>query len=188
MRPSSAPQRLRIEHRQFLRHPSPLLALGMAAALAACSAAPRAPAAPEPPPAPAAPEAPSAPPPGAAGKLAPGMVDQVSPVPAFMGLGEHFNIEIQAEDAQRHRVHLVWGSGTRTADGVVMYRGTPGPKHDGTIALDGRLDTEAGARTIRVEIRTGECVDEADRPHPQSVTVEVEGESPLRGCGDLAVY
>lgn len=190
MRPSSASPSPATQRPRFT--PSPLLIAGVAVMLGACSAAPRVPAAAsEPPPAPSAPVAPEAspaPPPGAAGKLAPGMVDKVSPVPAFMGLGEHFNIEIQAEDAQRHRVHLVWGSGTWSADGTVFHRGTPGPKHDGVIALDGTLDTAKGTRAIRVEIRTGHCVDEADRPHPQSVTVQVEGESLLQGCGDLAVY
>ena len=164
-------------------------ALLLTMTLAACSATPPTEAA-----APAAPKpAASGPPPGAAGKIAPGMVGKVSPVPAFMGLGEHFNIEIQSRGAQTaegmpHRVHLVWGMGSDDAEGTLFYRSAPGPSRGAPIALDGTLDTAQGKKTIRVEIVTEACTDDADRPHPQRVKIVVQGETDMQGCGDLAVY
>lgn len=162
-------------------------ALGATVVLAACTATTPTEA--------AAPEAgPVGPPPGASGKLSPEMAGKVSPVPAFMGLGEHFRIEIQSDGGQtadglRHRVQLTWGTGTRQAEGTLFYRGTPGYTSGGApIALDGTLDTPVGKKTIRVEIATEACTDEADTAHPQRVTVTVQGEAAMRGCGDLAVY
>lgn len=135
----------------------------------------------------------SGPPPGASGKISPGMVGKVSPVPAFKGLGEHFNIEIQSEGGQtaegmRHRVHLVWGMGTYDAEGTLFYRSTPGPSRGAPILLDGTLETAKGQKTIRVEIVTEACTDDADRAHPQRVKVALQGETEMHGCGDLAVY
>lgn len=155
----------------------------------------------------AAPDVPApaaTPPPGAAGKISPDMVGKVSPVPAFKGLGEHFDIEIRSlgdrtAEGMRHRVHLSWGMGTHEAEGTLFYRGTldrstpdrsaPGGSARGApIALDGTLETPQGPKTIRVEITTGACTDDADRPHPQRVTVALQGETRMQGCGDLAVY
>ena len=116
------------------------------------------------------------------------MASRLSPVPAFMGLGEHFNIRIHAIGDMRHEVELTWAMGQKTAKGSLLYRDTPGVPHRGPIALDGTLDTADGAKKMRVEIVTESCTDDADRPHPQRVTVEVEGESTMQGCGDLAVY
>lgn len=139
------------------------------------------------------PAAASAPPPGAAGKISPDMVGKVSPVPAFKGLGEHFNIEIRSRgertaEGMRHSVRLVWGMGTYDAEGTLFYRSAPGPARGAPIALDGTLQTAQGPKTIRVEIVTEACTDDADRPHPQRVTVALQGETDMRGCGDLAVY
>lgn len=140
----------------------------------------------------------SGPPPGASGKISPGMVGKVSPVPAFMGLGEHFNIEIQSQGGQtaegmRHRVHLIWGMGTHDAEGTLFYRSTPdrstpGPARGAPIALDGTLETAQGRKTIRVDILTEACTDDADRAHPQRVKIALQGEADMHGCGDLAVY
>ncbi len=116
------------------------------------------------------------------------MASRLSPVPAFMGLGEHFNIRINATGDMRHEVELTWAMGQKTAKGSLLYRDTPGVPHRGPIALDGTLDTADGAKKMRVEIVTESCTDDADRPHPQRVTVEVEGESTMQGCGDLAMY
>lgn len=116
------------------------------------------------------------------------MAGRVSPMPAFMGLGEHFNIRIRSIGDMRHDVELSWAMGEKTAQGVLVYRGAPGMPHGGPIALDGSLDTADSAKPIRVEIVTEPCTDEADRPHPQRVTVTIEGEATLHGCGDLAVH
>jgi hypothetical protein len=164
-------------------------AVVLIAALTACTATqPQAAAAPL-----ADPPQASLPPPGASGKISADMVDKVSPVPAFMGLGEHFNIEIQSEggptvEGLRHRVHLVWGMGTYEADGTLFYRGTPGPSRGVPIALDGTLDTVKGKQVIRVEIVTEACTDDADMSHPQRVKIVLGTEAQMHGCGDLAVY
>ena len=171
-----------------MRIHSTLSALTLAATvvLAACTAtAPTEAAAPDP--------MPAGPPPGASGKLSPEMVGKVSPVPAFMGLGEHFRIDIQSDggqtpDGYRHRVQLTWGTGTRQAEGTLFYRSTGASSRGAPIALDGTLDTTAGKKTIRVEIATEACTDEADVAHPQRVSVTVQGEAVMHGCGDLAVY
>lgn len=131
-----------------------------------------------------APPAPAAPSP----KVSPEIAGRVSPVPAFMGLGEHFNIRIRSIGDMRHDVELTWAMGQKAAQGVLVYRDAPGVPHRGPIVLDGTLDTADGAKPIRVEIVTEPCIDEADRPHPQRVTVTLEGETTLHGCGDLAVY
>jgi hypothetical protein len=133
------------------------------------------------------------PPPGASAKLSPDMVGKVSPVPAFMGQGEHFRIQIQSEggesaDGLRHRVHLVWGMGSDDARGTLFYRGAPGPSRGAPIALDGSLVTAKGSRTIRVEIATEPCIDDADVAHPQRVNITLQGEIKMTGCGELAVY
>lgn len=135
----------------------------------------------------------SGPPPGASGKISPDMVGKVSPVPAFIGLGEHFNIEIQSDggptaQGMRHRVHLVWGMGTYDAEGILFYRSAPGPSRGAPIALDGSLQTAQGQKTIRVEIITEACTDDADRPHPQRMKITLQGAADMHGCGDLAVY
>lgn len=143
------------------------------------------------------------PPPGAAGKISPDMVGKVSPVPAFKGLGEYFNIEIQSQGGQtaegmRHRVHLIWGTpvgavGTHDAEGTLFYPSTPDRSMPDTvrgapILLDGTLQTAQGPKTIRVEITTEACTDDADQPHPQRVKIALQGETGMQGCGDLAVY
>jgi hypothetical protein len=133
------------------------------------------------------------PPPGASGKLSPEMVGKVSPVPAFRGLGEHFNIEIQSRgeptaEGLAHHLHLIWGSGSFEAEGTLFYRGTPGPSRGTPILLDGTLNTTKGKKAIRVEIVTEPCTDDADVAHPQRVKVAIQGGTDLNGCGELAVY
>ena len=162
--------------------PMPPLILALSIVLVACSAT-----------APIEAAAPTGPPPGASGKLSPDMVDKVSPVPAFMGLGEHFNIEIKSQGEQstggmRHHVRLVRGTGSEQAEGMLYYRGTPGPSRGAPIVLAGNLDTAQGSKTVRVEIFTEACTDDADVAHPQRVKIVLQGETDMNGCGDLAVY
>ena len=151
------------------------LVLGLAVAgttLAACSA----------------PQTATPAPPAPSPKVSPEMAGRVSPVPAFRGLGEHFNIRIHAIGDMRHEVELTWAMGQKTAKGVLVYRDAPGVPHRGPILLDGTLDTAEGAKALRVEIVGEACTDEADRPHMHRVTVAIDGETTLHGCGDLAVY
>ena len=141
----------------------------------------------------AAPEAvPSVPPPGASGKLSPDMVDKVSPVPAFMGLGERngkqWMIHLRSEGQMRHSVQLIWKKEHIRRDGDMFYRGTPGPSHGAPIALDGTLDTTQGRKAIHIEITTTPCTGDTDVAYPQAVKISVQGEADLKGCGELAVY
>lgn len=128
------------------------------------------------------------PPPGASGKISPSMVGSVSPVPAFMGAGKDFKIDIQSEGDMRHRVNLLWDNGSRAGDGVLVYRGTPGPSHGAPITMEGTLNTVRGATPVRVEITTETCTDASGLEHPQRVVVSVQGENAMHGCGELAVY
>ena len=162
-----------------------VVALAASALLAACTAtAPTEAAAPD--------AEPSGPPPGAAGKLSPDMVGNVSPVPAFMGQGEHLGkrwmIHIRSEGQMRHSVELIWAKEHLRREGTLFYRDAPGPSHGALIALDGTLDSAAGKQTIRVEIATEACTDAAGARYPQRVKITLQGETGMNGCGELAVY
>lgn len=122
------------------------------------------------------------------GKIAADQVGKVSPVPAFMGGGEHWSIDIQATGDMNHRVQLTWGSGSQKASGQLAYRGQPADAPRTLIVLSGELATAQGAKPMTVEIRDSACTDDGDRPHRHSVQVTVEGLQQMRGCGDLAVY
>jgi hypothetical protein len=163
-----------------MRIHKPILAItvAMSVVLAACSAIAQIEAA--------------APLPRASGKLSPDMVNKVSPVPAFMGQGEHlgkqWTIHVRSEGQMRHRVELNWAKEQQRRDGELFYRGTPGPSRGVPIVLDGTLDTSTGKKTIRVEIATEPCTDDAKVVHPQRAVISVLGETELSGCGELAVY
>ncbi|UHQ23380.1 hypothetical protein LVB77_01300 [Lysobacter sp. 5GHs7-4] len=122
------------------------------------------------------------------GKIGADQVGQVSPVPAFKGLGEHWSVDIQARGGMDHSVALVWGSGSYRADGHALYRGQPADAPSSLIVLSGELQTPQGAKPMTIEILRKDCTDDGDRPHQHSVSVHVEGMDALRGCGDLAVY
>jgi hypothetical protein len=162
-----------------------VLALAATAVLAACTATtPTEAAAPDAPP--------SGPPPGASGKLSPEMVGKVSPVPAFMGQGEHLGkrwmIHIRSEGQMRHSVELIWTREHLRREGTLFYRDTPGPSRGAPIALDGTLDTATGKQMILVEIATEACTDDATAAFPQRVKITLQGETGMSGCGELAVY
>lgn len=157
---------------------TPALALAVTLVLASCTAT--------------APTNAAAPPPGGSGKLSPEMVGNVSPVPAFMGQGEHMGkqwmIHIRSKGQMRHSLELTWAKEHQRSDGELFYRGTPGPSRGARIALDGTLDTAQGTKAIRVEILTEPCADSADVVHPQRIRIFVAGETNLKGCGELAIY
>lgn len=88
----------------------------------------------------------------------------------------------------RHRVHLVWGMGTREAEGTLFHRNTSGAAPGAPILLDGTLETAQGRKTIQVDIVAESCTGDDDRAHPQRVKIALQGETDVHGCGDLAVY
>lgn len=162
--------------------PMPALIFAVSIVLAACSAtAPTEAAAPDGPP-----------PPGASGKLSPEMVGTVSPVPAFMGQGEHlgkpWTIHLRSEGQMRHSIELIWKTEQIRSEGQLFYRGTPGPSRGAPIALDGTLETAQGQKPIHIEITTTPCTDDTDVAYPQTVKISVQGEADLQGCGELAMY
>jgi len=113
--------------------------------------------------------------------------ERISPVIAFRGLAEHWNIEIENEEDYRHSVDFIWGSGSHHASGTLHYEPQSSDAASGRLVLSGILATDAGARTMRVEITPMPCTDDADQAHDHSVQITVEGMSQMQGCGDLAL-
>jgi hypothetical protein len=170
------------------------LGLSMFALLAACSVAspPNAVAggAKVPPPPSAKPsEKPSEKPSGKpSAKISPEMVGKLSPIPAFIGQGEGWRVEIQALDATQHHIALEWTKTKIAESGTARYRGALDIARGSSLAIDGMLQTSGGAKTLRVEIRTEACTDTAGVVRPQRIAIAIEGRAPLNGCGDLAMY
>lgn len=126
-------------------------------------------------------------PPVAMGKRAPPQPgEQVSPVIAFRGHAEHWSIRIENAGGYAHDVDFTWGMGSQHASGSLQYQAQPGAVAGAPILLEGSLDSEAGRRTMRVEITPAACTDDADRVYPHSVRVTVEGMAQMLGCGELA--
>lgn len=162
--------------------PSPaLIAAAIAAGLSvsACTAAPPADGAP-------APAAKPAPAPSA--KIAPEMVGKVSPIPAFMGAGKDWRIEIQSLDATQHSVTVHWPQTDETASGTATYRDALDAPRGAALALDGKLQLGAAVKALRLRIETARCQGADGADHPQRIEVEIEGRPSMSGCGDLAVY
>ena len=112
--------------------------------------------------------------------------EQASPVIAFRGHAEHWNIQIENTGGYAHVVDFNWGSGSQHAVGRLQYQAQPGAVAGAPILLEGSLDTGAGRRAMRVDITPAACTDDADQAYPQSVRVGVEGMAPMLGCGELA--
>lgn len=125
--------------------------------------------------------------PATMGKRAPPQPgEQVSPVIAFRGHAEHWNIQIENTGGYAHVVDFSWGSGSQHTAGRLQYQAQPGAVAGAPILLEGSLDTRAGRRAMRVDITAAACTDDADQAYPQSVRVGVEGMAPMLGCGELA--
>lgn len=135
---------------------------------------------------------PSAPvPPGGkpAGKISPEMVGTLSPIPAFMGRGESWRIEILALDATQHHVALLWPASGERATGTARYDGPLGVARDaGPLVLSGMLERRGAKRALRIEIRAEACVDADGIARPQRIAIEIGSDAALRGCGDSAMY
>ncbi len=171
------------------------LGLSLFALLAACSAAtpPNAVAGgakETPPPQSATPSVkPSATPSGKpAAKMSPDMVGKVSPIPAFIGEGQGWHVEIKALDATQHHVALDWTKTKIAESGTARYLGALDIARSSPLAIDGMLQTRDGAKTLRIEIRSEACTDSAGVVRPQRIAIVIQGRAPLNGCGDLAMY
>ncbi len=139
-------------------------------------------------PATAPPDAAGTLPPGAAGKIAADQVGKVSPVPAFQGGGAGWRVEIQATGGLRHSVKLAVGEPAQRREGTVVYQPLPPAAAGAVIILDGTLYDARGDRAISIKLARRDCTDAGGRVHQHDVQVDVDGESPLQGCGDLAMY
>ena len=128
-------------------------------------------------PAPSAPMAKRAPP-------QPG--EKVSPVIAFRGNGEHWNLQLENAGGYAHDADLTWDDGSQQATGSLEYQPNPGSPSDTPIVLVGTLRTAAGPRSVRIEINEGACKDSEGAAYTHAVQATIEGVEPMRGCGDLA--
>jgi hypothetical protein len=123
-----------------------------------------------------------------AGKISADMVGKVSPIPAFKGQGRGWRIDIHALDATQHHVALRWAETRATDSGTAIYRGSLQLPRANPLALDGRLQTRGGAKTLRIEIHRERCIDIDGTERPQRIVVTIEGRPGFEGCGDSAVY
>ena len=122
-------------------------------------------------------------PPGASGKISADQVGKVSPVPAFLGGGADWSVEILSLGDMRHSVKLTSGAGVQT--GTAVYRPTMAVQAQ--ILLTGTLYASGGDRALRITLAPGECRDAAGS-HRHGVRIDIEGATSLQGCGDLAMY
>lgn len=173
--------------RRFASPIAGALAASCAALIAACGAASPPAAAgsakQSPPPATAAPSG------KPAGKISPDMVGKLSPIPAFLGAGEGWRIEILALDATQHHVALRWPATNETASGIARYDGPLNVARGAApLMLNGTLERGGAKRTLRIEIRAEPCTDVDGRARPQRIAIDIGPSTTLRGCGDLAMY
>lgn len=108
----------------------------------------------------------------------------ISPVPAFRGGDGHWRIEIQSVGDLRHDVVLSQGDARMT--GTLGYRPVPGVGEEGPFDLHGALHGPQGDAPMRVHLQREACIDEAGA-HAWKVQVDVEGQAPRDGCGDIAM-
>ncbi len=123
-----------------------------------------------------------------AAKISPEMVGKLSPIPAFIGEGQGWRIEIKALDATQHHVALDWINTKIAESGTARYLGALDIARSSPLAIDGMLQTRDGAKTLRIEIRSEACTDSAGVVRPQRIAIIIQGRAPLTGCGDLAMY
>lgn len=107
----------------------------------------------------------------------------ISPVPAFRGGDAHWRIEIQSVGDLRHEVVLTQGGVRMT--GTLGYRPVPGVDEAGPFDLHGALHGPQGDAPMRVHLQREACIDDAGA-HAWKVLVDVEGQAPRDGCGDIA--
>ena len=117
--------------------------------------------------------------PGTSGRVA-------SPVPAFMGGGKDWTINIKSTGQGNHDVELV-REGERM-EGTLLYRGQPADAPSSLSVLLGEVQSGGKSHAIIVEILRQSCVDERGVDTRTSVYITLEGQPQLRGCGHLAVY
>lgn len=127
-------------------------------------------------------------------KIAAGQEGALSPVPAFVGSGAGWRIDIQATGNMQHKFSITGGDGVVKATGTLAYKGPVADASSGLIVLNGtRDDIQNADNGVIVEIQPKACADASGQPHMHSVAVYADslaalGMNRLQGCGDLAVY
>ena len=119
-----------------------------------------------------------------AGPALPGEEGAISPVPAFRGGDRQWRIEIQSVGDLRHEVVLTQGG--VAMQGTLSYHPVPGIGEDGPFDLHGALHGTPADAPMRVHLQREACIDEAGA-HAWKVLVDVEGQAPRAGCGDIAM-
>ncbi|WP_137863990.1 MULTISPECIES: hypothetical protein [unclassified Sphingomonas] len=117
--------------------------------------------------------------------------DQLSPVPAFKGGGEHWSIDITSTGRGAHDTSLVWADGSQRSAFKLFYKGQPADAPSTLIVLSGEMRARGALQPVIVEIKRESCRNGAGDSFMHSVSVTAEGLepgiSPLRGCGHLAM-
>lgn len=127
-------------------------------------------------------------------KIAAGQEGSLSPVPAFMGGGAGWRIDIQATGNMQHKFSITGSDGVVKATGTLAYKGPVADASSSLIVLNGkRDDIQNDDNGVIVEIQSKACTDTGGQPHMHSVAVYADslaalGMNRLQGCGDLAVY
>lgn len=127
-------------------------------------------------------------------KIPAGQEGSLSPVPAFMGSGAGWRIDIQATGNMQHKFSLTGSDGVVKATGTLSYKGAVADAPNSLIVLSGqRDDIQAADNGVIVEIQSKACTDSAGQPHLHSISIHADslaaqGLGQLQGCGDLAVY
>ena len=109
-----------------------------------------------------------------------------SPVPAFVGGGKDWTINIRSTGQGNHDIELV-REGTRMK-GTLLYRGQPADAPSSLSVLLGEVKSGDKPHAIIVEIARQSCVNQRGLDTGASVHITLEGQPQLRGCGHLAVY
>ena len=112
--------------------------------------------------------------------------EQVSPVIAFRGNGEHWNLHLENAGGHAHDADLTWDDGRQQATGSLEYQVASSASAQAPIVLAGTLVTPAGPRRVRVEIIEGTCKDAKGEVYTHTVEASIDGMAPMHGCGDLA--
>lgn len=128
-------------------------------------------------------------------KIAAEQQGMLSPVPAFVGSGAGWRIDIQATGNMQHKFSITGSDGVVKATGTLAYKGPVADATSSLIVLSGqRDDIQSADNGVIVEIQAKACTDAGgEQPHMHSVAVYADslaalGMNRLQGCGDLAVY
>ncbi|MBA4490215.1 hypothetical protein [Paracoccus sp. S1E-3] len=109
-----------------------------------------------------------------------------SPVAAFTGGGKDWTIKIQSTGKASHAVQMTIPGNSQQWVGTLDYKGQPADAPSDLTVLSGRVMATPAMLPATVEIKPGNC-STGGQTGTSSVSVYLEGEKPLRGCGSMAM-